>query len=127
IIGSLDLVQKRAAQGRIADVDRYVSAAMVSANRAAALTHRLLAFSRRQPLDPKPVNANELVASMEDLLRRTMGERITIDLVLAGGLWLTLCDQNQLESALLNLAINARDAMPDGGRLTIETGNAALD
>ena len=127
ITGSLDLVQKRIAQGRTGELDRYVAGAMVSANRAAALTHRLLAFSRRQPLDPRPVNVNQLVASMEDLLRRTMGERIAIELVLAGGLWLTLCDQNQLESALLNLAINARDAMPDGGKLTIETANAHLD
>ncbi|BBK30804.1 PAS domain S-box-containing protein [Stella humosa] len=127
ITGSLDLVKKRIAQGRTGELDRYVSGAMTSASRAAALTHRLLAFSRRQPLDPKPVQVNALVSSMEDLLRRTMGERIAIELVLAGGLWLTLCDQNQLESALLNLAINARDAMPDGGRLTIETANAHLD
>jgi signal transduction histidine kinase len=127
IVGSLDIVQKRISQGRTGELERFVSGAMTSANRAAALTHRLLAFSRRQPLDPKPVKANPLVASMEDLLRRTMGERIEIELVLAGGLWTTLCDQNQLESAILNLAINARDAMPDGGKLTIETCNAHLD
>ena len=127
IVGSLDLVQKRLADGRLSEVHRYVNGAMTSANRAAALTHRLLAFSRRQPLDPKPVKANPLIASMEDLLRRTMGEKVQLELVLASGLWTTLCDQNQLENSILNLSINARDAMPDGGTLTIETSNAHLD
>jgi PAS domain S-box-containing protein len=127
ITGSLDLVQKRISQGRLSEVDRFISGAMTSANRASALTHRLLAFSRRQPLDPRPVRANPLVASMEDLLRRTLGERVELELVLAGGLWLTRCDPNQLESAILNLAINARDAMPDGGKLVIETCNTHLD
>ena len=127
IVGSLDLVQKRIADGRLGEVQRFVNGAMTSANRAAALTHRLLAFSRRQPLNPKPVKANPLVASMEDLLRRTMGEKVELELVLASGLWTTLCDQNQLENSILNLSINARDAMPDGGRLTIETCNAHLD
>ena len=127
IVGSLDLVQKRLADGRLSEVDRYVTGAMTSANRAAALTHRLLAFSRRQPLDPKPLKANPLIASMEDLLRRTMGEKVQLELVLASGLWTTLCDQNQLENSILNLSINARDAMPDGGTLTIETTNAHLD
>ncbi|MFG1428952.1 GAF domain-containing hybrid sensor histidine kinase/response regulator [Roseixanthobacter glucoisosaccharinicivorans] len=127
ITGSLDIVQRRIAQGRMGELERFISGAMTSANRAAALTHRLLAFSRRQPLDPKPVKANPLVASMEDLLRRTLGERIALELVLAGGLWQTLCDPNQLENAILNLCINARDAMPEGGRLTIETCNAHLD
>jgi PAS domain S-box-containing protein len=127
IVGSLDLMQTRITQGRTSDLARYVGAAMGSAQRAAALTHRLLAFSRRQPLDPKPVEANRLVAEMEDLLRRTLGPAMSLEMVLAGGLWRTLCDPVQLESALLNLCINARDAMPDGGKLTIETANAHLD
>jgi PAS domain S-box-containing protein len=127
ITGSLELLKRRIDAGRFENVDRFVSGAIASANRAAALTHRLLAFSRRQPLDPKAVKVNPLVASMEDLLRRTLGERIRIELVLAGGLWPTLCDPNQLENAILNLCINARDAMPDGGKLTVETGNAHLD
>jgi PAS domain S-box-containing protein len=127
IVGSLDLMQTRMAQGRTENIERYAKAAMSSAQRAAALTHRLLAFSRRQPLDPKPVNANQLVASMEDLLRRTIGPLHALEIVPAGGLWTTLCDPNQLESAILNLAINARDAMPDGGKLTIETANSHLD
>lgn len=108
-------------------MDRFLAGAMASASRASALTHRLLAFSRRQPLDPRPVRANPLVASMEDLLRRTLGEDISLELALADGLWLTRCDPNQLESAILNLAINARDAMPEGGRLVIETANARID
>jgi PAS domain S-box-containing protein len=127
ITGSLDLVQKRVSQGRLSDLNRFIAGAMGAANRAAALTHRLLAFSRRQPLDPKPVSANPLIASMEDLLRRTMGERIELELVLGADLWPTLCDPHQLENAVLNLAINGRDAMPDGGRLTIETSNRELD
>lgn len=126
ITGSLDIVQKRIAQGRIDDLDRFITGAVTSANRAAALTHRLLAFSRRQPLDPKPVTPNPLVGSMEDLLRRTMGENIALEMALADDLWSTLCDANQLESAILNLAINARDSMPDGGRLTVETCNVTL-
>jgi PAS domain S-box-containing protein len=123
ITGSLDLVQRRVGQGRLGDLDRFISGAIASANRAAALTHRLLAFSRRQPLDPRPVQVNPLVVSMEELLRRTLGERVELTLALADGLWLTRCDANQLESAILNLAINARDAMPSGGRLVIGTQN----
>ncbi|WP_205691866.1 hybrid sensor histidine kinase/response regulator [Caulobacter soli] len=127
IVGSLELVQKRIGEGRTGDLMRLISGAVSSADRAAALTHRLLAFSRRQPLDPKPVKVNPLVSSMEDLLRRTLGEQVELELVLAGGLWSTLCDAHQLESAILNLAINARDAMPDGGKLIIETANTHLD
>jgi PAS domain S-box-containing protein len=127
IVGSLDLLQTRLNQGRLDNAGRYIDAAMTSANRAAALTHRLLAFARRQPLVPKTVDVNRLVVSVEDLLRRTMGETIDLSIVAADGLWSTLCDPNQLESALLNLAINARDAMPDGGTLTFATSNARLD
>jgi PAS domain S-box-containing protein len=127
IVGSLDLLQTRLHQGRTDNVARYIDAAMTSANRAAALTHRLLAFARRQPLIPKIVDADQLAGSLEDLLRRTLGESIDLAIVASKDLWCTLCDPNQLESALLNLAINARDAMPDGGKLTIATANARLD
>src|SRR5260370_452059 len=127
IVGSLDLLQTRLDQGRSDNVERYINAAMTSANRAAALTHRLLAFARRQPLIPKSVDANQLVVSLEDLLRRTIGETIDLAITAADDLWFTLCDPNQLESALLNLAINARHAMPDGGKLTIATSNARIE
>jgi PAS domain S-box-containing protein len=127
IIGSLELLGTRVAQGRIKDVERYVMAAQGASKRAAALTHRLLAFSRRQTLDPKPTDANRLVSGMEELIRRTVGPEVAVEVVAAGGLWTTLVDPNQLENALLNLCINARDAMPDGGRLTIETCNKWLD
>jgi PAS domain S-box-containing protein len=106
---------------------RMIAAALRGASRAAMLTHRLLAFSRRQPLAPEVLSVNKLVAGMSDLMRRTLGEAILIEAVLAGGLWPTLADGNQLENALINLAINARDAMPEGGQLTIETANAHLD
>jgi signal transduction histidine kinase/CheY-like chemotaxis protein len=127
IIGSLDRVQFRIAEGRINDVDKFLKGAVASANRAAALTHRLLAFSRRQPVDPKPVNANHLIGSIEELLRRSMGESITLKTELAPDLTLVRCDTNQLENALLNLVINARDAMPDGGEVKIRTSNISLD
>ena len=127
IVGSLELLQRRLTAGRTDGLLRYAAAATVSAQRAAALTQRLLAFARRQPLDPKPMDANRLVAGMEDLLRRTLGPGVHLELALAGGLWAILSDAHQLESALLNLAINARDAMPSGGRLTVETTNTVLD
>jgi PAS domain S-box-containing protein len=127
IIGSLDLLQTRMRQGRTDTLDRYVQAATTSAKRAAALTHRLLAFARRQPLDPRPVDASALIVSLEDLLRRTIGERIGLRIASEPDLWPALCDPNQLESAILNLAINARDAMPEGGELIIETANTFLD
>jgi PAS domain S-box-containing protein len=126
IIGSIDLLERR---GDIA-VDqqrRLLDIAKRSAERGASLTQRLLAFSRKQALDPRPLDANRLVQGMSELLRRTLGESIGIETVLAGGLWQTFVDPNHLENALLNLAINARDAMPDGGKLTIETGNTYLD
>ena len=100
---------------------------MQGVQRAVALTSRLLAFSRQQPLAPIGLDANKLVSGISELLRRTLGERIALETVLAGGLWPTFIDGNQLENALLNLAVNARDAMPDGGKLTIETANASLD
>ena len=127
ISGSLELLESRIAQGRLAGVDRYIGAAQSSAQRAAALTQRLLAFSRRQTLDPKPTDVNRLIAGVEDLIRRTVGPAVALEVVGAGGLWLTKIDPSQLENALLNLCINARDAMPDGGRITIETANKWLD
>lgn len=127
ITGSLELISTRAAQGHFNDIDRYVTAAQGAAKRAAALTHRLLAFSRRQTLAPKPTNVNALVVGMEEIIRRTVGPGITMEVVGAVGLWPALVDPHQLENALLNLCINARDAMPNGGRLTIETANTWLD
>ncbi|MBP0494884.1 hybrid sensor histidine kinase/response regulator [Pararoseomonas indoligenes] len=127
ITGSLELLRTRLAQGRLVDLDRYITTAHGAAGRAAALTHRLLAFARRQTLDPKPTDVNRLVSGMVDLIRRTVGPEITVQVVEAGGLWPALVDPPQLESALLNLCINARDAMPDGGRIMIETANKWLD
>ena len=127
IIGSLDIIQLRVNDGRTADIGRFVGGALTSAYRAAAMTHRLLAFSRQQPLDPRPVDVNPLMISMEDLIQRTIGEQIRVEFEPAADLWLTLCDPNQLESAVLNLSINARDAMPEGGRLTIRSRNVDID
>ncbi len=127
ISGSLELLLARIAQGRVHDLERYIAAAQGASRRAAALTHRLLAFSRRQTLDPKATDMNRLVSGMEELIRRTVGPSVAIEVVGAAGLWATLVDPNQLENALLNLCINARDAMPGGGRLTIETSNRWID
>jgi signal transduction histidine kinase/CheY-like chemotaxis protein len=127
ISGSLDLLKTRIAQGRAHEAGRYIEAAETSAARAADLTHRLLAFSRRQTLDPKPTAANALIAGMEDALKRTIGPLIALELRLEDGLWPIFCDARQLESAILNLCLNARDAMPDGGTLCVQTENITLD
>ena len=127
ISGGLDLLQMRVAQGRTKDIGRYVDMAQGAAKRAAALTHRLLAFSRRQTLAPKSTDVNRLVADLEDLVRRTVGPEIRVETAMAAGLWNTLVDPGQLENALLNLCINGRDAMPDGGAIMIETGNVSFD
>lgn len=127
IIGSLDLMQRYIAAGRSDDIGRFTDAAVSSAHRAAALTHRLLAFSRRQSLDLQPLNPNQLVASLEDLFRRTKGAHITLNVQLGHDIWPVNTDASQLENALLNLVINARDAMPDGGEILIETANSYLD
>ncbi len=127
ISGSLEMLQTRLGEGRLQGVQRFIDTAQTAASRAATLTQRLLAFSRRQTLDPKPTDVNRLVAGMADLIRRTIGPQIELEVVGAGGLWPTLIDASQLESALLNLVINARDAMPGGGRITIETANKWLD
>ncbi len=126
IIGGLETI-RRSNPGDEARRERAVDMALKGAQRAANLTSRLLAFSRRQPLEPKPVELNIIVRDMTDLLHRTLGEQIELEGVLAPRLWAVEVDQNQLESAILNLAVNARDAMPDGGKLTIETSNTMLD
>jgi PAS domain S-box-containing protein len=127
IIGALDIVRRRMATERLDEIPRFMDAATAAAQRAGALTHRLLAFARRQSLDIRPNDINRLVANMEDLLHRTLGEHIELKWSLAPDLWTAFTDANQLESAILNLAINARDAMPDGGLLTIEATNIHLD
>jgi PAS domain S-box-containing protein len=127
ISGSLEVIERRLTQGRTDGLERFLSGAQASAQRAASLTQRLLAFSRRQTLDPKPIDVNRLVLGIEDLIRRTVGPSIKVEVVGAAGLWPTKVDPVQLESALLNLAINARDAMPGGGQLTIETANKWID
>ena len=127
ISGSLELIERRITEGRTEGLERFIAGAQSSARRATALTQRLLAFSRRQTLDPKPIDANRLIHGIEDLIRRTIGPQITLEVVGAGGLWTTRVDPAQLESTLVNLAINARDAMPEGGRITIETANKWLD
>ncbi len=127
IIGSLELLRRRVSRGKLDDLDSLIDLGVTSANRAAGLTHRLLAFSRRQSLDSKPVEINQLVTSMGELLQRSINESIALDMRLTGQLWTAEADPNQLESALLNLVINARDAMPNGGNLTVETTNRHLD
>lgn len=127
IIGSLELLRRRLARGRTDDLDGLIDLGVTSANRAAGLTHRLLAFSRRQSLDSKPVNMNTLVVSMGELLQRSINESIQLDMQLSEDLWVAEADPNQLESALLNLVLNARDAMPEGGKLVVNTSNQHLD
>ena len=127
IIGSLELLRRRLARGRTEDLDSLIDLGVTSANRAAGLTHRLLAFSRRQSLDSKPVEMNNLVISMGELLQRSINESIRLEMQLSEHLWVAEADPNQLESALLNLVINARDAMPDGGKLVVGTANQQLD
>jgi signal transduction histidine kinase/PAS domain-containing protein len=127
ISGSLEIMQSRVRQGRVNDVERYMTAAQGAVKRAAALTHRLLAFSRRQTLEPKPTDVNQLVADMQDIIQRTVGPTIAFEFVGLSGLWPTLVDHSQLENSLLNLCLNARDAMPNGGQIIVETANKWLD
>ncbi|MBC9033862.1 PAS domain S-box protein [Sphingomonas sp. JC676] len=126
IIGNLDILNRNLEDGS-PRLQRAATHAMKGAERAAALTQRLLAFSRRQPLDPKPANLNTLVGGLSELLQRTLGEAVSIESVQAAGLWQVEVDANELEAAILNLAVNARDAMPEGGKLTIETANTHID
>ncbi len=126
ILGSVELAKRGLAKAG-GNPERYLDAAAAGVDRAAALTHRLLAFSRQQPLSPEPIDPNTMVSEMAELLARTLGGAVQLETVLAGGLWRTNADAGELESAILNLALNARDAMPEGGKLTIETSNAFLD
>jgi PAS domain S-box-containing protein len=127
IAGSMELMKIRLSQGRMADLERHVNAAQSAVKRAASLTQRLLAFSRRQTLDPKPSNLNRIVASMQELVCRSVGPTIAVETIAPAGLWNTFVDISQIENALLNLCLNARDAMPDGGKLTIAVANQVLD
>jgi PAS domain S-box-containing protein len=127
ISGSLELINTRLAQGRLADVDKYVTVAQGAVQRAASLTHRLLAFSRRQTLSPEATNVNALIQGMQELVARTVGPSIELQVVARSDLWPALIDPAQLENSLLNLCLNARDAMPGGGRIVIETANESFD
>jgi signal transduction histidine kinase/CheY-like chemotaxis protein/PAS domain-containing protein len=128
ISSTLQVLQRRLNEGKADDAERYIGIGRDAVRRAAALTHRLLAFSRRQTLDPKPTDVNRLISGLEEMIRRTVGPSVSVEVVGAGGLWVTRVDGPQLENALLNLCINGRDAMlPDGGRLTLETANRWLD
>ncbi len=127
VTGNMELLQSRVKQGRFAELDRYIGSALEGSRRAASLTHRLLAFSRRQTLDPKATDIDQLIAGMDELIRRTVGPAIDMQVRPTQGLWSTMVDPHQLENSLLNLCINAKDAMPDGGQLLIETGNRYLD
>jgi CheY-like chemotaxis protein len=126
VIGGLNILQRRLENGDT-DVQRFVDGAIDGARRAAGLTQRLLAFSRQQPLAPEPINPNKMVSGMTELLTRTLGENIAVETVLGAGVWQVKADPGQLENAILNLCVNARDAMPNGGCLTIETSNAYVD
>ena len=126
IMSAMNLVQRKLARGEH-DIAKFIEAATDAATRAANLTARLLAFSRQQPLAPQIVDINRLVTGMSDMLRRILGETIRIETVLAGGLWKSHADPSQIENAILNLAVNARDAMDEEGKLTIETANSHLD
>jgi len=126
IMGAHDLISRRIKKGDFG-IQRFLDAAISAAERAATLTQRLLAFARQQPLEPQPIDANKMIVNMSDLLKSTLGENIQIETVPAAGLWTVNADAQQLESAILNIAINARDAMPEGGKLTIETANSYLD
>jgi CHASE3 domain sensor protein len=125
IMGAHDLISRRVKGD--SGIQRFLEAAISATERAAILTQRLLAFARKQPLEPQPLDANKMIGNMSDLLQSTLGENIQIETVRAAGLWTVHADLQQLESAILNIAINARDAMPDGGKLTIETANSYLD
>ncbi|WP_025992916.1 response regulator [Pseudomonas viridiflava] len=127
VTGNMELLQSRVKQGRFAELDRYIGSALEGSRRAASLTHRLLAFSRRQTLAPKATDVDQLIAGMDEFIRRTVGPAIDMQVRPTQGLWSTMVDPHQLENSLLNLCINAKDAMPDGGQLLIETGNRYLD
>ncbi len=126
VISAIGLVRRRMANGDY-DIGKYLDGASEAAERAATLTRRLLAFARQQPLAPEPVDANKMVSDMSEILHRTLGEMVEVETVLAGGLWRVSADPSQLENSVINLAVNARDAMPDGGKITIETANVHLD